>query len=310
MDNLKFNGVLEEIKNRYPNIDLTQFLQQELQLPDHKAEELAARIEKKYFQKTTKEIMQKKVRTILQKNNNSMVPAKTKNYSVDCLSEKEFEFFVKWLFEELGYEIHPEKHPAHLGVDLVATKDGETIAIQARRYPKTCLVSEAIVLISQEAKQIHGCQESIVLVTAYFTQQAIADAQKSSVELWDRDTVTSKIDEVRKKATLKKQPQFPQYSGSLLQSLLKFEETENFIIEPKTDGKFDLHLSGIKFPLLTFQAHADEVIRCVYRIKNNNPVGEHEGIPLISRDQESKRVGPNEIQAYALIIQYLEEFLK
>jgi hypothetical protein len=62
MDNLKFNGVLEEIKNRYPNIDLKQFLQQKLQLPYYKAEELAARIEKKYFQKTTKEIMQKKVR--------------------------------------------------------------------------------------------------------------------------------------------------------------------------------------------------------------------------------------------------------
>ncbi len=309
MDNLKFNGVLEEIRNQHPNIDIAQFLQEKLQLPDYKAEELATRIKKEYFQKTTKKIEQKTVRAILQKTDNPEAPAKTSAYSVDCLSEKEFEFFIKWLFEELGYEIHLEKNPTRLGVDLVAIKDGETFAVQARRIPKTCVVSEAFVLISYEAKRIYGCQKSIVLVTGYFTQQAIADVQKSNVELWDREIIESKINEVRRKATLRKQPRFPQYNGSLLQSLLKFEETENFIIEPKTGGKFDLHLSDIKFPLLTFQIQADKVIRCVYRIKNNNPVGEHEGTTLITRDQENNRVGPNEIQAYALIIQYLEEFL-
>jgi HJR/Mrr/RecB family endonuclease len=309
MDNLKFNGVLEEIKNQYPNIDIAQFLQEKLQLPDYKAEELATRIKKEYFQKTTKEPEQKTVRTILQKTYNPEAPAKTSSYSVDCLSEMEFEFFVKWLFEELGYEIHQEKHSTHLGVDLVAIKDGETFAVLARRYPKICMVSEAVVLISHEVKRIYGCQKSIVLITAYFTQQAIADAQKSNVELWNRESIESKINEVIRKSTLRKQPRFPQYYGSLLQSLLKFEETENFIIEPKTGGKFDLHLSGIKFPLLTFQTQADKVIRCVFRIKNNNPVGEHEGTTLISHNQENNRVGPNEIQAYALIIQYLEEFL-
>ena len=77
-----------------------------------------------------------------------------------------------------------------------------------------------------------------------------------------------------------------------------FEETGDFIIEQRTGGKFDLHLSGVKFPLLTFQANADEVIRCVYRINNNNnPVGENEGISLISVGPEKNRVGPIEIQA-------------
>ena len=186
---MKFNGVLEEIKEQYPNIDIIQFLQQKLRLPDYKAEELAARIEKQYFQKTTNKTEQKSVRTILQKTNKSEFAPKTSAYSVDCLSDKEFEFFIKWLFEELGYEIHPEKHPTHLGVDLLATKDGETIAIQARRYPKTHKVTDSIILISQEAKRLCGCQKSIVLVTTYFTQKAIADAQSLNIELWDRDTL-------------------------------------------------------------------------------------------------------------------------
>ncbi len=307
MYNLKFNGVLEEITEQYPNIDITKFLQDKLGLPDFKAEELAARIEKKYFQKATNKTEQT-VRTILEKTDKSE-PLKTSVYSVDCLSEKEFEFFIKWLLEELGYEVHAEKHPANLGFDLVVMKDDKSIAFQARRYPKTYKVSDSIVLISQEAKRICGCQKSIVLITTHFTQQAMMEAQRRGVELWDRNTLANKIDEVRKKANTIVQPRFPQYKGSLLQSLLKFEETGNFIIEPRAGGKFDLHLSSVKFPLLTFQAHCNEVIRCIYRIKDNKPVGEHEGTTLIGNDRENNRTGPNEIQAYELIIQYLEEIL-
>jgi hypothetical protein len=213
------------------------------------------------------------------------------------------------LLEELGYEVHSEKHSTYLGVDLVAAKDGELIAIQARRYPKTHNVSDSILLTSQDAKCTDGCQRSIVLVTSYFTQQALEEAKKLKVELWDRDILAFKIDEVRKKTSEKVQSRFPQYVGSLVQTLLKFEETGEFIIEPRTGGKYDLHLTGVKFPLLTFQARNNEVTRCVYRIIDNKPVGEHEGIVLIGSDRDNKKIGPNETNAYALIIQYLETFL-
>jgi hypothetical protein len=304
---LKFSGVLEEIKEQYPNIDISQFLQEKLGLPDFKALELASRIEKTYFQKATNKTEQN-VRTILRKTDKTEI-LKTRGYPVDCLSEKEFEFFIKWLLEELGYEVNPEKHSTNLGFDLVDTKDGELTAIQARRYPKTYKVLDSIVLIAQEAKRIYGCQKSIVLITTYFTQQAMVEAQRLGVELWDKDTLANKIEDIRKKANLREQPRFPHYKGSLLQSLLNFEEIGNFIIEPRAGGKFDLYLSSIKFPLLTFQAQGNEVIRCVYRIKDNKPVGEHEGITLIGNDRDNKRTGPNEIQAYELIIQYLEEIL-
>jgi len=309
MDNLKFNGVLKEIEERYPNIDIIQFLQEKLQLPDFKAEELAARIKKEYLQKAANKTDQKSIRRILQKTDKSEFPPKTSVYSVDCLSEKEFELFIKWLLDELGYEVHPEKNSNRVGVDLVAMKDGEIIAIQARRYPKTYDVSDSIVLLLQELKYIHRFQRLIVITTTHFTQQAIAVAQNLNIELWDIDTLVSKINEVSKKASVKAQTRFPQYNGSLLKTLLKLEETGDFFIEPRTSARYDLHVSGVKFPLLTFQAHGDEVIRCVYRIKNNKPVGEHEGITLISSEHDSTRIGPDEIHAYSLIIQYLEEFL-
>ncbi len=310
MDFFKFNGVLEQIKQQYPNLDIKEFLQQKLGLPDYRAEELAARIEKRYFQNALIKTGQMTARTILEKTNKSQIASKSNSYSIDCFSDKEFEFIIKWLFEELGYEVHPEMHPACLGVDLVAVKDDERIAINARMYPRTFNVSESILLIAQETKCNYECQRSIVLITTYFNQQSLAEAQRLNVELWDRDTLISKIDEVRQKAGLKMPTRFPQYQGSLLQSLLKFEETEDFFIEPRTTGKYDLHLQRVKFPLLTFQAHANEVIRCVYRIKNNKPVGEHEGFTLISIDRDNNRIGPNDTDAYTLITQYLAEFLK
>jgi HJR/Mrr/RecB family endonuclease len=306
---LRFNGVLAEIKEQYPNIDLTLFLQEKLQLPDYKAEELAARIEKQFFPKETNETERKSVKRIFQKNSKSQSPAETSVYSVDHLSGKEFELFISWLFEELGYEVHSEKHSTYLGVDLVAAKDGELVAIQARRYPKNYVVSDLIVLLSKDAMRTRECKRSIVLITSHFTQQATDYAERFNVELWDCETLACKIDEVRKKTTEKGQSCFPHYTGSLAETLSNFETTEDFILEPRTGGKYDLHLTGVKFPLLTFQVHANEVIRCVYRIINNKPVGEHEGVVLISIERDGKRIGPNETSAYALIIQYLETFL-
>ena len=309
MRHLKFNGLLQEIIERYPNIDIAEFLQDKLQISMDSEEELATRIEN-YYLKDISKTKPNLEKIILEKPNKSELPPKAGVYSVDRLSEKEFERFTKWLLEELCYEIHPEKYSAHSGVDLVATKDGEKIAIQVRWYPKNRKVSNSIVLKSQESKRTYGCNKSIVLANAYFTQQATVDAQKLSVELWDRDILAAKIAEVRKKAEREEQSCFPPFKGSLLQSLLRLEETKDFMIEPKADGRYDLHLPGVKFPLLTFQVRGDAVTRCVFRIKYNEPVGEFDGEALIGVDLNNDRFGPDGANAYALIIKYLEQFVE
>ena len=308
MSYLKLNGVVEEIIKRYPNIDIADFLQEKLQIPDYKAEELAARIEKEYCQKINKS-SQYFVGQLLEKSDESEL-SKTSVYSVDSLSEREFERFAKWLLEELGYEIHPEKYSVNSGVYLVATKDGKKLAILTKKTLRNSKVSNSVILKSQEAKSTYGCNESIVLTTSYFSQQAKVDAQKFDIELWDRDTIDAKITEVRKKAELEEQTCFPQYKESLLQSLLRLEETKDFIIESKTDGKYDLHLPGVKYPLLTFQAQGNDIVRCVFRIKYNEPVGEFNGEAIISTDNNNNRSGPDGEEAYALIIKYLEQFVE
>jgi len=308
MSYLKLNGVVEEIIKRYPNIDIADFLQEKLQISDYKAEELAARIEKECCKKLKKS-GQYFVGQLLEKTDESEL-SKTSVYSVDSLSEREFERFAKWLLEELGYEIHPESHSVNSGVCLVATKEGNKIAILTKKTLRNSNVSNSVILKSQEAKGTYGCTRSIVLTTSYFTQRAKVDAQKFNIDLWDRDTIDVKITEVRKKAELEEQTCFPPYKESLLQSLLRIEETKDFIIEPKTEGKYDLHLPGVKYPLLTFQAHGNDIVRCVFRIRYNEPVGEFTGEAIISTDSNNNRSGPDSEEAYALIIKYLEQFVE
>src|SRR5665648_179984 len=84
MSYFKFNGVLEEIIARYPNIDVVEFLQDNLQLPLFKAEELATRIEKKYCLNSKNKTEQKSVRNILEIPTNSESSFRTSAYPVDC----------------------------------------------------------------------------------------------------------------------------------------------------------------------------------------------------------------------------------
>jgi hypothetical protein len=310
MRHLKFSGVLEEIIEQYPNLDIVEFLQEKLQIPQYKAEELAARIEKEYCLKGISKNEQNLARNIWEKQNEPEHFCNASVYSVECLSEREFGHFMKWLLEKIDYKVHPEKYAPESGVDFVATKDGEKIAIQARRFPKTSLASNSIVSKSEQTKQNYGCDKSLVIATTHFSQQAIVDAEKLGVELWDVDTLETKIANVRKNADLEEQSCFQPYKGSLLQSLLRLEETKDFIIEPRANEKYDLHLPGVKFPLLTFQVHDNDVIQCIYRIKYNEPVGESGGEPLIKTDHNNDRFGPDGIDAYTLIIQYLEQFVE
>jgi len=310
MPYVKFNGILKEIIEQYPNIDVMSFLQDSLQVPLDKAEELAARIEKEYGLKGTIKPELNLQRVILDKPKKPEVSQRISSYPWESLSGKEFERFIKWLLEELGYEVYPEKYAADSSVGFIVLKDAEKIEIHAIMCPKNSVVPNSRVLKVQQTKSINGCQRAIILTTAYFSPKPIADAQKLNLELWDRDILDAKITKVRKNAELEVQSCFPPYKGSLLDSVLRLEDTGEFTLESRTDEKYDLHLPGVKFPLLTFEIRAGEVSKCVFRIKFNEPVGEFEGEALIWCDRTNDRFGPDGAEAYSLITGYLEQFVE
>jgi hypothetical protein len=307
MDIVKLNGVLETLLLRWPNVDLVEFLQDELHLPASKAEILAQRIEKKYCQESAK--TKTSLRRILQKPLEDQ-PHPEGGYFVDCLSDYEFGHFMRWLLEGSGFKILNENKGIDSGVDFVAEKDEKTIVIVARKYPKNIEVSETVFLISERAKQVHGCTHSIVAVTTYFSDQAKAEAQRLGIEMWDSNVLGEKIEKVRRKDLVESPLSFPDFNGSLLASLLRLEELKDFVVERRMNGKFELFLAGVKFPLLTFQAEEDRVVSCVFRMKNYKPVGEHEAQTLIWTDEANNRLGPKDLEVYNVVTKYLKDFIE
>jgi HJR/Mrr/RecB family endonuclease len=312
MEQVKFNGLLDEILDDYESIDLVKFLEQRLRIPEYKAKVLAERIEGNFNFKMLHEL--RKIEISLKpsgdKPKEENEPSRVNIYALDDLSGREFEYFLKWLFEELGYSVELTKLTADSGVDLVAVKDKEKIAIQAKRYKRTMKISNNVILKTHGGKDIYGCAKSMVVATSYFTDQAIKDAKKLNIELWDRDTLSAKIDRINEKIKdSQEKVHFPKYKGSLIDSLLNLETMGIFVVERKDNSKYDIHRHGIRYPVLSFQTRGlNAVTRCVFRIKNNKPVGEYEGYALIHSDRHYV-YGPREEQAYQKVIQYLQQFL-
>jgi hypothetical protein len=296
----KFNGVFKEIINQGINCDVVGLLQEKLQIPSDKAEELAKRID--YILEDAFVVDNNEKPEDLNPN------PKMSSFAVESLSEKEFGRFMKGLLEELGFEIQVDQ-PVGVGVNVLTTKGGEMIFVHLINCPINLRIANLAVTKANELKQMHKCNRSIVVATGLFSHQAILDAQRLNVELWDRNTVVKKLEEVKNKTKFEEQSSFPPFKGSLLKSLLGLENTKDFIIEPKTYDKYDLYLPGIRHPLLTFQALGEEVVRCIFRIKYNEPVGEFDGEVLIRLDNNVRR-GPDGLEAYAEVIQYLEQFLE
>jgi hypothetical protein len=293
-----FNGIIKGILEQYPGVDLAGYLADNLQLPMEKAEVLAARIEKQVFQKAQGGKEAKTLRLLEKAAEEEQQQACS--YPVDVLSPKEFEYFIKWLLCELGYEAQQENYAAtQFGVDGVAAKDDEKVAIEAIRCPKTHKVTDSIIRIAQEKRG--DCPKALVITTATFTDSAKIEAEKSGVELWDSEVLQQKIVEAKNRVDLEVQVNFPKYQGNLFSSLLALGETKNFLVESKADGKYEVNLPGVKYPLLTFQVHNSAVTRCVQRIKYNEPVTEADGEAIALGDDE---------QAYGLVMQYLELFIE
>ncbi len=305
----KFSGALKEISSRHPYVDVADSLEVELSIPRFKAEALAKRVEERYLQKIPVSGEQR-VQRLFEEQNQSGPQLRTSGYCVDCLSEKEFRTFICWMLEELGYKLETEKSDSGFGFEAVANKDNEKVAVQAVKMPRTSVVSNLIVPLSEELRRKHGCSRSIVIATGVFSQKADEEAQKLNVELWDRIALNERISQAKTKCETEALSRFPPYQGTLFDSLLKLEEGKDFLVELKADWKYELLLPGVKYPLLSFQMRNGTVTRCVLRIKYNEPVSENEGEVVIGADEAGNRVGPDEAEAYILVTQYLEQFLE
>jgi restriction system protein len=115
---------------------------------------------------------------------------------IDNMEGEEFEEYVAALFRKLGYQALVTQQSRDFGVDVVAKRGGERIAIQVKRYSKA--VSLGGVQQAVAGMHKYNCNKAMVVTNNYFTPSAQELASHSSCELIDRDGLACLIRQAQK----------------------------------------------------------------------------------------------------------------
>lgn len=102
-----------------------------------------------------------------------------------------FEEYLKELYLLMGYKVELTQSVGDYGADLILTKEGKRIVIQAKRYSKNVGVTSVQEIIG--AKGYYKADEARVVTNSYFTKPAINLAKELDVKLVDRDLLIDKI---------------------------------------------------------------------------------------------------------------------
>ena len=108
----------------------------------------------------------------------------------DSMTGEQFEEFCADILRGNGYQ-DVEVTPAtgDHGIDILAKKDGVKYAIQCKRYSKP--VGNKAVQEAYSGKDIYKADVAVVMSNMDFTNQAIQDAKKLNVQLWDKEKINS-----------------------------------------------------------------------------------------------------------------------
>lgn len=106
-----------------------------------------------------------------------------------------FEEYLRQLFELLGYTSSTTRPSGDFGGDVIITKDGRKIVVQAKQYASK--VGFEAVKEAHFAKSYYGADEAWVVTTSSFTQQAAVGAAKVGVRLVPGTELTELIRKAR-----------------------------------------------------------------------------------------------------------------
>lgn len=106
---------------------------------------------------------------------------------LDLLSGLEFEIFLAGLFRAEGYVAELTSTSGDYGADLILSKDGRRIAVQAKRYLGSVGVQAVQEALSGQA--YYQCHTAWVITTGAFTSNAMKLAEKSGVKMIGRSDI-------------------------------------------------------------------------------------------------------------------------
>ena len=130
---------------------------------------------------------------------NKRIETKVSN-NLDELSKNgdDFENLIVRLYTAMGYASKRIGGHGDQGGDVIASKNGENILIQAKCYHGS--VGNAAIQQAAAAMPHYGCTKAIVVTTSYFTSEAVTLAKSNSVELIDGNDLKHKLLEYLKES--------------------------------------------------------------------------------------------------------------
>ncbi len=103
----------------------------------------------------------------------------------------DFERYLQKLLSAQGYRVSMTKGSGDLGVDLVAARGGDKIAIQVKRYKTK--ISRRAVSDAVAGMQHYRCNKAMVITNNYFTPGAVTLARSTNCILINRDALAQWI---------------------------------------------------------------------------------------------------------------------
>ncbi len=104
---------------------------------------------------------------------------------VDEMTGVEFENYVEALLRRDGYKTETTSTSGDYGVDLVAIKDKQRIAIQCKRYTKS--IDQKAVREVYAGMTKYQCSFGVVITNRHFTKHAVELADSTNCILIDRE---------------------------------------------------------------------------------------------------------------------------
>jgi hypothetical protein len=113
---------------------------------------------------------------------------KRRSINIDTLSGKQFEQYCAEMLKLNGYnDVKLTNNSADHGVDITARKHWKKYSFQCKRYSRN--VGNKAVQEAYSGKALYRTDIAVVITSSHFTKQAISDAAKLGVQLWDRDKI-------------------------------------------------------------------------------------------------------------------------
>jgi len=113
---------------------------------------------------------------------------------LDRMSPQEFEIAIGKLLEVLGWEVL-KTGGGDQQIDIIARKHGNLTGIEVKHRLPDNSVSKGHITRAEGDRRQAGCALAIVITNGYFTNPAIGAARALGITLWNREALSSMIEE-------------------------------------------------------------------------------------------------------------------